>query len=82
MNGNLWTDAEILAALTMRDGGVSCSRVAALLGGRTTNAIIGITNRVRVEDAAAHAGDADPDRHDATCGPDWLAAGLAARAAE
>lgn len=74
-----WTDADLLLAMHLRETGMSCTAIAEAFGkGFTKNAIIGATGRVRVADNAAHAGDADPDRHDAAAGPDWLTDGLIA----
>lgn len=65
-----WEDRELLEALALRDGGISCGRIARFLG-RSRSSVLGMLRRI---DRAT-----EPSRHDGTLAPGWWRPGIAAR---
>ena len=72
MRSDLWSDADLLEALTLISQGWTRKAVGQRLGGRSKNAVIGTLNRIQNEEIHGNAGDG-------TMQADWWREGLAKR---
>ena len=72
MRTDLWSDADLLEALSLISQGWTRKAVGQRLGGRSKNAVIGTLNRIQNEEIRGSAGDG-------TMQADWWREGLAKR---
>jgi hypothetical protein len=57
MRSDLWSDADLLEALTLISQGWTRKAVGQRLGGRSKNSVIGTLNRIQNEEVRGSAGD-------------------------
>lgn len=72
MRSDLWSDEDLLEALTLISQGWTRKAVGQRLGGRSKNSVIGTLHRIQDEEVCGSAGDG-------TMPAEWWREGLAKR---